>query len=112
MAQLFNMDSNEEISRYVSLEPEQKQISVIQQALDGVYHIQHIGNPAVSYTVTVYVDRAGKTLLLSAESSASLLRAVVLHGTYYGRITALKFGNRLPCDWFKAELTLAAEVLT
>ena len=111
MALLKNMDTNEEITRYVSLEPEQKQISVIQQTLDGAYHIQNIGSPAVSYAVTSYVDRTGKTLLMSAESSAGLLRAAVSHGTYYGRITALKFGDRLPCDWFKAELTLAAEVV-
>jgi len=110
MALLTNMDTGEKITRYASLEPSQKQISVIQQALDGAYHIQRIGNPAVSYELVAYVNRTGKALLMAAESTAALLEADVKHGVYYGRITELKFGDRLPGDWFKADVTLAKEV--
>lgn len=110
MALLINLDTNREISKHVSLEPSQKQISVIQQTLDGMYHIQKIGNPAVSYDVTVYVDLAGKTLLMAADSAAALLQVKVSHGAYFGRTIECKFGDRLPGDWFKADLTLAGEV--
>ncbi len=112
MTLLKNLDTNTEITRYVSLDTSQKQISVIQQTLDGITHIQRIGSPAVSYAVTAYVDWAGKTLLLSAEHTAALLQADVCHGTYYGRITELKFGDRLACDWYKADITLSREGVT
>lgn len=110
MASLTNLDANIEITKHVSLELSQNQISVIQQTLDGKYHIQKIGAPAVSYDMTAYVSRNGKSLLMTAESSAALMRVSVSHGVYYGRVIKLKFGDRLPGDWFKAEVTLAGEV--
>lgn len=111
MTRLINRETNREISKHVSLEPAQKQTSVIQQTLDGMYHIQKIGSPATSYNVTAYVDRDGKTLLMAADSTAALLQVTVSRGTYYGRILELKFGDRLPGDWFRADMTLAGEVM-
>jgi hypothetical protein len=109
MALLVNLDTKREISKHVSLEPSQKQNSVIQQTLDGMYHIQKIGSPAVSYDVTVYVDRDGKTLLMGGQYRRNP-QVTVSIGIYFGRFIELKFGDRLPGDWFKADLTLAGEV--
>lgn len=110
MTRLINWETNRAISKHVSLEPAQKQTCVIQQTLDGMYHIQKIGIPAISYNITAYVDRIGKALLMEADSAAALLQVTVSRGTYYGRILELKFGDRLPGDWFRADLTLAGEV--
>ena len=110
MALLKNMDSGEHITRHVSLQSSQEVIREVQTLLSGEQYIQRIGDPAVSYDVTAYVNRAGKALLESADDTAALLEVTVRHGVYYGRITKLKINDRLPGDWFEATVTLCKEV--
>lgn len=109
MALLKNMDTGEHISRFVSLSVMQEVIRSTQELLSGKVYIQRIGSPIVSYEVKAYVNRTGKLQLLDAEDSAALLEVTVLHGTYYGRITELKIDDRMPGDWFEAEVTLVKE---
>lgn len=109
MALMKNEDTNTRISMFVSMEAEQEVIRTSQQLLTGAVYIQRIGNPTVSYSAAVYVDRSGKALLQAAEDTAALLKIEVKHGVYYGRITALKFSDRMAGDWFKAEVSLAKE---
>lgn len=110
MALLKNMDTGEHITRFVSLSVAQEVIRSTQELLSGEVYIQRIGEPLVSYEVKAYVNTTGKHLLLTAEDTAALLETTVLHGTYYGRITKLKFDDRMAGDYFEAEITLAKEV--
>ena len=110
MALLKNVDTNERITRFVSLSVSQEVIRSTQELLSGEVYIQRIGSPLVSYEVKAYVNRTGKALLLAAEDTPALLEVTVLHGTYYGRITKLKMDDRMAGDWFEAEITLAKEV--
>ena len=110
MTLIKNEDTNEAITHFVSMELSQEVIRTTQQLLSGDAYIQRIGAPTVSYNAVAYVNRAGKEALLAAEDTSALLRIVVKHGTYYGRITELKLSDRMVCDWFKADITLAREV--
>lgn len=110
MALLRNSDTAENITRYVSVDVQQSVIRTTQEMLNGQTYIQRIGSPIINYTVTAYVTRAGKAQLMSAEDTAALLRADVKHGTYTGRITSLKFSERMAGDWFEATIVLAKEV--
>ena len=110
MSYLKNADTNTLITHFVSLEEKQEVLRTEQTLLSGGVYLQRIGEPTVSYAVTAYVNRAGKTLLLTAEYTAALLAVSVKHGVYYGRVTELSFSERMAGDWFKATLTLAKEV--
>ena len=111
MSLLYNETAGVTISEYVTMEPDTDQTQVANSSLDGSFYIQNIGEPRPYLSGDVYVDRAGKTLLLTAWASGNLLRAELKHGTYYGRIsTKPKLGNRLPHDWFKATVTIAEEI--
>ena len=110
MAMLTNSDTDEKITKFVSVDTGQSVIRATQEMLDGQVYIQRIGNPTVTYTVIAYVDRNGKSLLMKAEDTADLLKASVKHGIYLGRITSLKFSERMVGDWFKATLVLVKEV--
>lgn len=110
MSYLKNTDTNTLITRFVSLEEKQEVLRTEQTLLSGGVYLQRIGEPTASYTVTAYVNRTGKALLLTAEDTAALLAVSVKHGVYYGRITELSFSERMAGDWFKATLTLAKEV--
>lgn len=109
MASLQNVDSDEIITNHVSLKEKQEVIRSTQTLLSGEVYIQRIGSPSVNYEVVAYVNYEGKSQLLLAEDMASLLEISVNHGTYRGRITKMSFGERLPCNYFKADLTLAKE---
>lgn len=109
MAYIKNETTGVCISHFVSLEVKQEVIRTTQQLLDGSVYIQRIGEPTVSYTVSAYVDRAGKALFQNAEDTAALLEVSVKHGLYYGRISELSFSERLAGDWFKATAILAKE---
>lgn len=111
MSLLKNVDTDKVITRFVSLDDKQDVNRSVNILLSGSEYIQNIGNPTVNYSVVAYVDRNGKALLREAEDKASLLRVVVNHGEYLGRIKELKFGDRLAGDWFEANLLLAKEVL-
>ena len=109
MALLKNEDTGNEITRFVSLQKSQELIRTEQTLLSGEVYIQRIGEPVIYYSVTAYVNRTGKELLMAAEDTAALIKVDVSHGTYYGRITDLKFSSRMAGDWFKADITLARE---
>lgn len=110
MALLKDMDENACITRFVSLSETQEVIRSVQELLSGEVYIQRIGMPIKSYEVKAYVNTIGKQRLLTAEDTAALLEVTVRHGTYYGRITKLKINDRLPGDWFEAEITLVKEM--
>ncbi|HBL84507.1 MAG: hypothetical protein A2Y17_06425 [Clostridiales bacterium GWF2_38_85] len=112
MPLLHNIDTNINITTFVSLEVGQELIRTEQKLLSGEVYIQRIGEPTVYYNVVVYVDRAGKAQLMDAEDTIALLKVIVQHGTYYGRITELKFSERMAGDRFEATLTLVKEELT
>jgi len=111
MSLLKNIDTNTDISYFVSLNVNQEVIRTTQKLLSGEVYIQRIGKPIVSYTVSAFVTRIGKELLMAAEDTAALMKVEVKHGTYYGRITELKFSERLAGDWFNATMTLVKEEL-
>lgn len=98
------------ISRFAQFEVDQDVKQVVSRSLDGTLYIQTIGSAAINYEGTVYVDRAGRLALLSAQERVDLCRVDLPRGSYYGRITGLSFGNRMVGDYFAATVTLAKEV--
>ena len=112
MSLLFDETTGTNISKFIQLEVDIGVTQIISKSLDGTTYIQNIGRPDTAYNGTVYVDRLGKSLLEAAQTGCNLLRAEVKHGTYYGRITDLKFSKRMAGDYFQASFTLAKEVTT
>lgn len=110
MAMLKNEDTGVNITRFVSLTENQEVIRTTQRLLSGAVYIQRIGEPAVSYAVTAYVQEDGKALLMEAENTAALLSVTVRRGTFYGRIIGLSFSGFLADGWVEATLMLAKEV--
>ena len=111
MSMLYDVTSSTCLSKYVRFETEQEISQIVSRSLDGTAYIQTVGEPQKNYNGSVFVTRAEKNLLLAAHATGDLIRIDVRHGTYYGRITSLKFGERLPCDYFEATVTLAKEVI-
>lgn len=109
MALLKNTETDQSITRFISLEQKQEAVHVIQKTLDGTHYIQRIGDPAVTYNVTAFVTEQGKALLESAADLGTLLCAQVSNGEYFGRIIKLQEFERLATGLYKATLTLAKE---
>ncbi len=111
MSMLYDVTTSTCVSRYVRFETEQEVSQIVSKSLDGTVYIQTVGEPQKSHTGSVFVTRVEKALLLAAHAAGDLMRINVRHGTYYGRIISLKIGERLPCDYFEATITLADEVI-
>ena len=111
MSMLYDVTTGTCVSRYVRFETQQEVSQIINHSLDGTVYIQNIGKPLKNHTGSVFVNRRGKAALMAAHADGDLMRIEVKHGEYYGRITALKFSERLPCDYFEASITLADEVI-
>ncbi len=107
MASLINMDTSEEITRYVTFDTSQEVNRVIQTALDGSEYISLFGNPAVHYDLTLYVDDIGKERLMAAECTTALLKITVKKGEFSGRIIELSKFDRLMPGWYKVTATLS-----
>ena len=107
MSRLFNRDTDIEITQFVSLNEKQDVIRTIHNTLDGQQHIQRIGEPTISYELTLYVNEQGKQLLMQAEDVASLLEVKVKNGTYYGRIIELKEFKKLTAQYYEVTATLS-----
>lgn len=112
MARLYDENAAVEITKFVTLEETVEDTQIENTALDGTYYLQTIGVPVVYYEIVAYVTRVGKMALQTAKSSGNVLTATIDRGAFSGRIAAkgLRFGDRLPHDYFKAEITLAKEV--
>ena len=107
MALLENYDTNTMITRYVTIKTGQKINRITQTALDGNVHIQIIGDRITEYSVTAYVNKTGKDLLLESEFTAALMRVSAKQVEYYGRITNLKFSDRLAGDYYQATIEMS-----
>ena len=112
MSRLYDMTSTVCISTYVQFEIEEETQQIVNTSLDGTVYIQNVGSPQKNCVGSVYVTRDEKTLLMSAFSGGNLMRIEVKHGTYYGRIIELSFGERLPGDYLEAKLKVANEVVS
>ena len=108
MSYLKSADTNTLITRFVSFRKTQEIIRTVQTALDGTEYLTRFGAPTVHYELTLYVDEAGKALLMSAEDSVPLLECSVKQGVFTGRIVELDEFEYLAADWYKVEATLAA----
>lgn len=110
MTVLLNIDTNEEITPYISILPKQEVIKTIQKTLDGATHIQRFGKPSITFSITAYVDEQGMQKLMYAEDKTSLLKAELEKGVFYGRITDLKDFDSVTRKYYKTVITLAQEV--
>jgi len=110
VAVLLNMDTNEEITSFISISSKQEVIKTVQKTLDGATHIQRIGQANISYEITAYVDDVGKEKLMLAEDKSSLLQADLEKGVFFGRITALKDFDSVTRSYYKTVITLAQEI--
>lgn len=109
MASLKNADTNEEITKFVSLNEKQEVIRIIHKTLDGASHIQRIGEPSKSYELNLYVNERGKQMLMGAEDLGVLLEVTVQSGVYCGRITELKDFEKMIGGYYKIVVTLGEE---
>ena len=109
MAVLLNMDTNEEITPFISISSKQEATKIVQKTLDGATHIQRIGQPNISFEITAYVDEVGKEKLMYAEDKSSLLQAELEKGVFLGRITSLKDFENVTRSYYKTVITLAKE---
>jgi hypothetical protein len=107
MASLKNADTNEEITKFVSLNEKQDVIRIIHKTLDGAQHIQRIGEPSKSYELSLYVNEQGKQLLMLAEDTGALLEVTVQSGIYMGRIIELKDFEKMIGGYYKVVLILS-----
>lgn len=111
MAELYNVSADRFITSLVGICEEVQTVNrITSQSIDGNTYIQIVGNPVKTYNVTACVRRSEKALLEQAEANCDLLRIIMSHGVYYGRITSLTFGERRPQDWFDAMMTVQKEV--
>ena len=108
MSYLKNSETNTLITHFVSFRKTQEVIRTVQTALDGTEYLVRFGAPTVHYELTLYVDEAGKALLMSAEDSVPLLECSVKQGVFTGRLVELGAFEYLAADWYKVEATLAA----
>jgi len=109
MALLKNLDTNEDITRFVSLKEKQEVIRIIHKTLDGASHIQRIGKPTTSYEVSLYVCDSGRKKLLIAADTCSLLEVIVKSGVFLGRMSDLSDFEKLPAGYFKTTAILSCE---
>ena len=110
MPEIRNYSTGDIITRFASLTRSAVPRQVVNIALDGTSYIQTIGAPTVSYEVEAYVRPRGRALLEQAWADTAILAVTVRSGLYYGRITELKFGERMAQDWYQANMTLAKEI--
>ncbi len=106
MAQLINKDTNEEITKFVSLNEKQEVIRIVHKTLDGAQHIQRIGEPTKSYELSLYVNEQGKQMLMQTEDTGALLEVVVKSGVYSGRIVDIKDFEKLIAGYYKTTVLL------
>ena len=110
MSLLYDETTATVISYHVSGEISQSVTQIKSKSLDGTVYLQTLGDPETDISGTAYVNRAGKASLEAARAGCNLLRAELKHGTYRGRLTELKFSDRMAGDRFTADFTLAKEV--
>ena len=108
MSYLKNTETNEIITHFVSFRKTQEVIRTVQTALDGTEYLTRFGTPTVHYELTLYVNEAGKALLMSAEDSVPLLECSVKQGIFTGRIIELGGFDYQAAGWYKVTATLAA----
>ena len=111
MALLKNRDTNEEITKFVSLNQKQEVIRIIHKTLDGAQHIQRIGELTKSYELSLFVNEQGKQLLMQADDTGALLEVSVKSGVYSGRIIDIKDFEKLIAGYFKTTVILTKEVV-
>ena len=107
MPSLVNLDTGEEITRYVNFKDNQEVNKVVQKSLDGKEYISRFGSPTIHYELTLYVDDDGKRLLQEAEDTVALLYITVNKGNYSGRIIELSDFDQLLIGWYKVTATLS-----
>ena len=109
MASLKNVDTKEEITKFVSINEKQEVIRIIHKTLDGVQNIQRIGEPLIGYELNLYVNEQGKQMLMQTEDTGALLEVTVRSGIYSGRITELKDFEKMIGGYYKVVVTLCME---
>ena len=111
MALLKNLDTNDEITQFVSLKQNQEVIRIIHKTLDGSQHIQRFGEPTKAYELSIFVCETGRQKLLTAEDTCALLEVAIKNGVFLGRIIDISDFEKLPAGYFKATATLSCEVV-
>ena len=108
MAYLKNLDSDTLITKYVSFNKTQEITLSKQVALDGTEYLTRFGAPVYSYTLEVYVNDAGKELLMTAADLLNELEVKVRIGSFRGRIKSMDDFERVYYGWYKTNVILSA----
>lgn len=108
MANLRNLDTGQDITRYVSLQKTQSLTVTTQTALDGTEYLTRFGRPVYNYELKVHVNAQGKALLMEAADTLAQLEVNVRAGVYVGRVKSLGQFEEEYYGWYKAAVTLSA----
>lgn len=108
MAKLSNLDTGEDITRYVNFNKTQDVNLVVQTSLDGTEYLTRFGEPVYHYKIEAYVDNEAKEMLMAAFDRLDLLEVDVRIGTFTGRIKELGNFDLQYYGWYKVDIVLAA----
>ncbi len=111
MSEMRNYTAGQFITEFVQLEIQSEPTQVISHALDGTTYIQNIGDPIKTMPGTAYVTREQRALLDAANANGDVIKVTLSRGDFYGRLIALKYGDRMPQNYFKATFTLSKEAI-
>lgn len=109
MAYLKNTESGVLITRFVNFNKTQEVNLTVKTALDGTEYLTRFGDPVYSYELELFVNDAGKELLMQAADTLAKLEVGVRIGTFTGRIKDLGSFEQQYYGWYKTTAVLSAE---
>ena len=109
MAYLKDKDTNAFITKYVNFNKTQELNLTVQTALDGTEYLTRFGSPVYSYELELYVNEAGKQLLMRSFDTLDLMEVKVRIGTFQGRIKSLDKFDEIYFGWYKVNCILSSE---
>lgn len=107
MAYLKFKDSGILITRYVNFNKQAEAPLSVQTALDGTEYLTRFGSPVLSYELELYVNEAGKNLLMNAADTLAELEVGVRIGSFTGRIKSLGSFEEHYYGWYKVDAVLS-----
>ena len=108
MAYLKNQETGDLITRYVNFNKTQEVTLTVQTALDGTEYLTRFGSPVYAYELELFVNDAGKELLMTAFDQLSLLEVSVRLGTFTGRIKNLGEFEQQYYGWYRVDVILSS----
>jgi hypothetical protein len=94
------------VTKYVQYVREPEVTVIATRLYSGAVHVQTVGAPGEYYTVTAYVDAAGRDTLDAAYAAGGVLTAQTKKGTINGAAVSISYEDVIP-GWYRAKIKLA-----